>query len=205
MKKLPILFLLLASSLANSQDSKQIKQQGTVHPSDFTQVLQRAQMVFEMPKDFSETKVIENEDLSYVYAVKSPDKKMEVRYMIWPLDSQIAKYKRPLKEGETRIDPNTIYAKLTFMHMANISSEPMDQIQDILPFDSEIVKGEFGADWGGTASVILRKSFGGKYEWCSVIALHKDKVADAWCFFLAKNKEDLLSHWDPAFFSLRFK
>lgn len=205
MKKLAVLFLLLASTHAFSQDSKQHNAQAIMYPKEFTQVLQRAQMVFDMPKDFTETKVIQNEDLSYIYAFKSPDKKMEVRYMIWPLDSQIAKYNRPRNEGETRIDPNTTYAKLTFMHMANISSEPMDQMQDILPFDSAIVNGEFGADWGGTASVILRKTFGGKYEWCSVIALHKDKVADAWCFFLAKNKEDLLSHWDPAFFSLRFK
>jgi hypothetical protein len=205
MKKLSILFLLLASSPIFAQDSKQTQRQETVYPLDFVQVLQRAQMIFDLPKDFSETKVIVNEDLSYIYAVKSPDKKMEVRYVIWPLDSQIAKYNRPHNDGETMIEPNSIYAKLTFMHMVNISSEPMDQIQEILPFDSATVKGEFGADWGGTASVLLRKTFGGKYEWCSVIALHKDKVADAWCFFLAKNKEDLLSHWDPAFFSLRFK
>lgn len=197
--------ILLGSISAFAQDSVQFKRQDISLPSEFAEALKRAQMSFEMPEGYTATKVIENEDVGYAFAVKSPDKKLEVRYAVWPLDSMIARYNLPRKEGETMIDPNTICQTETLMNMANISVTPLDRLQNIVAFDSDAVRNEFNADWGGTATVELRKSFGQKNKWCSVVALHKDKIADAWLFFLARNKDELLAHMDAAFHSLRFK
>ncbi|MDP4237817.1 MAG: hypothetical protein Q8919_15350, partial [Bacteroidota bacterium] len=201
--KLILLLLLIFCGSAFAQGQVEMKREDISVPADLFNALKRAEMIFDMPEGYKAVKVIPNPDMDYVYAVRSPDKKLEVRYVIWPLDSQIAEYNRPRKEGETHVDPNTITKSLTLMHMANISITPLDELQEILAFDSEAVKHEFNADWGATASLFLRKSFGGKYEFCSVVALHKDKVADAWIFFLAKNKDELLAHMDAAFHSLR--
>jgi len=207
MKILTCLFILisLCCSSALAQDEIKLQRDDISVPTDFANALKRANLYFTMPEGYTKTKVIANNDMDYIYAIRSANKKIEVRYVIWPLDSQLAEYNRPRDSGETRLDPNTIYKTTTFMHMANISSQPFDQLQEVLSFDSAAVMNEFNADWGGTASVELRKSFGGKNKWCAVVGLHKDKVADAWCFFLAKTKEDLLGEWENAFHSIRFK
>ncbi|MDJ1480227.1 hypothetical protein QNI16_07005 [Cytophagaceae bacterium YF14B1] len=171
----------------------------------FSQLLTRANMIFQKPGGVQETPTIANRQMNYEYAVKYTHKNFEVRYAIRPLDYLLEDYtawQKKKKPGDIMLDPNTLYSSLLQVTILNISG---GQLPDIAQFDSVAVRQEFNADWGATAFVEVGKEFGQSYKYCMVVALHKENYADAYIFYLSDTKEGFAELMDAAFYSLRFK
>jgi hypothetical protein len=201
-----IIFLASSAVAQQSMDSIQLVRDENYPATNFKEALQRAHMTFDMPEGYTKTKIIPNEQQDYILALKSPDKKVEVRYAILPLDSMLARYKRPRKTGETMLNPNNLHQTMLTVTMLNIS---MGALQGDPPdpsvFDSSSVKNEFNADWGATVAVPAGKQFGQDYKYVLMFTIHKDDLADASVFYLAKDNTDIQKHFMDSFHSLRFQ
>ncbi|UOQ96298.1 hypothetical protein MUN81_13675 [Hymenobacter sp. 5317J-9] len=185
------------------------------------QGLAAARMTLAVPAGWVEVPVIANEDMSYEYAVRHPKRRLEVRYALRPLAGMLAEYARSKKQKDvTMVDPNEMYQTLFRTVKLNIGphAQPGQSMDDMLAaefaqplneFPAAAIKEEFGADWGATAILQPRASFGQRYKQCLVVALHKRNAADAYCFFMFDDQADLkdVVFGDPAkspFHSLRF-
>jgi hypothetical protein len=174
-------------------------------PKSFTDLLDRAAMTFDQPSECSETLPIENPQMNYDYALINNAKDFEIRYAIRPLDEQLKNYnerEKNKKSGDMNIHPNKLYAAVFQTIVFNVSG---GQLSKIGAFDAQAVKKEFNADWGAIAMVDVGKEFGQNYKYCFLIAIHKDNVGDAYCFYLANTQDDIKKNMLPAFHSLRFK
>jgi hypothetical protein len=198
MKKIKLLGTGFLSLFMTSFTSERI-------PKTFTDLLERANMTFQKPAELEETKIIENRQMNYEYAIKYPKKKFEVRYAIRPLDNLIREYEEKEKNknpGDINIHPNQLYSSLLQVTTLNISG---GQLPEIIEFEKEAVKQEFNADWGATTFVEVGKEFGQDYKYCMIVAIHKDNVADAYYFYLSDTKDGFDELMMPPFHSLKFK
>jgi hypothetical protein len=174
-------------------------------PKKFSSLLERAQLTFEAPEGLKPTKIIENRQMNYEYALKYPATDFEVRYAIRPLDNLLKDYEQKEKNkqpGDINIHPNKLYNSLLQATILNISG---GQLPEIKVFDKNAVKQEFNADWGALSFVELGKEFGQDYKYCLVVAIHKEDVADAYFFYLSKSRDRFDELMQPAFHSLKFK
>lgn len=174
-------------------------------PKNFTDLLDRSQMTFDLPDQYSETAPIENVQMNYDYALINTAKDFEVRYAIRPLDDLIKNYneqEKNKKPGDVTIHPNKIYEAIFQAIVFNISGGKLSKIG---AFDPQAVKKEFNADWGALTMVEAGKEFGQNYKYCFAIAIHKDNLGDAYYFYLANSQEDIKKNMLSAFHSLRFK
>lgn len=179
-------------------------------------------MVLTPPPGWTETPVIANGQMSYAYALRCPGRRLEVRYAVRPLAGMLAEYARSkTRKNESMVDPNGLYETLFHTISLNVSAGnpananmaeamPAEFARPINQFPSQAVKAEFGADWGGTALLQPGPEFGQTYKHCLLIGLHKKGAADAYCFYLFDNQQDLTEvvFGDPkkaAFHSLRFQ
>lgn len=174
-------------------------------PKDFTDLLERAGMMFQMPQGLIECATIENRQMNYEFALKHQNKKFEVRYAIRPLSQLIRDYKekeKSKKPGEIVINPNTFYNSLFQATVLNISGGVLPKFSI---FDKASVKNDFNADWGATTFVKVGKEFGQEYNYCMVVTIHKDDLGDAYIFYMADNIDVAIELAESAFFSLKFK
>ena len=174
-------------------------------PKPFSELLDRAKMTFGKTNELVETKPIENRQMNYEYALITRSKDFEVRYAIRPLDNLIEEYnksERNKQPGDINIHPNKLYVALFQTTVLNISN---GQLPEPTIFDKEAVKEEFNADWGATVFVEVGKEFGQNYKYCLVVAIHKDNVGDAYCFYLSEKKENIDNNMKKLFQSLKFK
>lgn len=170
----------------------------------FTDLLDRANLIFQKPTGFEETKIIENPKMKYDYAIKYQKKNFEVRYAIRPLDNLLRSYEENemnKKPGDINIHPNKLYLSLLQVTNLNISS---GELAEVTVFEKQAVKQEFNADWGATTFVEVNNQFGQKYRYCMIVALHKDNIADAYFFYLSDTKDGFKKLMKPAFNSLKF-
>lgn len=174
-------------------------------PKKFNDLLDRAQMTFVAPEGLKSTRIIENRQMNYEYALKYPATDFEVRYAVRPLDNLLKDYAQKEKNkqpGDINIHPNKLHNSLLQAAIMNISG---GQQPEIKTFDKNAVKQEFNADWGALAFFETGKEFGQDYKYCLVVAIHKDDVADAYFFYLAKSRDRFDELMQPAFHSLKFK
>ncbi len=178
-------------------------------PKTFTDLLSRADMMFEAPKDLVPTPVVFNHAMSYEYALKYPDKNFEIRYAVRPADNLWKEYyaaEKNKKKGDINISPDSMYTAAFQSIIANASNGEYPKITE---FQKAAVKAEFNADWGGTAFLHPRKEFGQDYKYCMVVAIHKNKAGDAYIFYLSDSENEFSDtgfkeHVLPAFYSLLF-
>lgn len=176
-------------------------------PDDFTAVLKEAKMTFNMPDSLVEAKIIPNDQVGYIYALKYPGKRFEVRYALMPLDSLVMQYEASKKDTSMKvIEPNSLFDKMFAVTAMNAAGGMVDggwpQVQY---FDSVAVKNEFNADKGGTIFIKPCKEFGQDYKYCMIVGIHKDNVADAYYFYLFDDKSALPALMKLPFHSLKFK
>jgi hypothetical protein len=148
-------------------------------------------MKLNIPEGLVECKIIENRDMLYDYAVKYPDKDLELRYAL-----------RPMKEEEKSFR-NKSQAAIFQAIIFNLTQKTAK----FQAFPPDNVKHEYNADWGAFAVVELNSKFGEGYKYCMILAIHKLDVADAYYFFLSNTKEafSLTDLMLPLFSSLQFK
>lgn len=183
--------LLLAASFACSD-----------LPKGFLLVLNRAHMVFASPQGLVPTQVVPNKLMAYDYAMKYPDKHYEVRYAIRPLDKVMAEYHERIDKGDFVSDPNKWYTMNLQAVLMNVSGKRLPPVDQMTAQSAKI---QFNADWGATAVVPMDSTFGMGYNYCMMIALHKDNVADAYVFFMTDSMSGFDEYLMPVFYSLKFK
>ena len=198
MKK--ILIIVIAGILCFS-----FVQAKTHLPRKFRKQLTENGLQFTLPDSFKKVKVHKNPDFSYDFAIKHVSKKLEIRYSIIPLAELAKSYRKSLTDTSIHmINPNASFANtLLLVSTYNIGDSILS---DIKSFDSSAMKREFGADWGGFAYVIPRKTFAPDYKYCLIMAIHKDNIADGYITFLFDNIEDV-SHqlYYTSFDNMTFK
>ena len=169
---------------------------------EFKSILDDCGMNVNIPKGFVESKIIENNDMSYEYAIKYPDKDFELRYSIRPI--RYKKYANDTVKNEMegqRAFRNSSYGIILKTVILNITGGIE---YDVQAFDKAAVKSEFNADWGATTFVELKSEFGKGFKYCMIVTIHKDDVADAYYFYLANSKDKFSENMDPLFHTLRF-
>lgn len=172
-------------------------------PKTFTDLLSRADMVFESPDSLVATPVIYTRAMSYEYAVKYPDRNFEVRYAVRPADNLWREYeqnKKNIKKGDISTNPDSTFLSAFETIILNVSGG----LPKITEFDKVAVKNEFNADWGGTVAIKPRKEFGQQYNYCMIVALHKSRKGEAYIFFLSDSTQGFNQMVAPVFHSLRF-
>jgi hypothetical protein len=174
-------------------------------PKNFTDLLNRSEMIFNQPDEYSETMTIDNPQMNYDYAIINNAKDFEIRYAIRPLDERIKNYnEQKINEtsGNSNIHPNKLYVGTFHAVVFNVSGGKISKISE---FNPEAVKKEFNADWGALTMVEVGKEFGQNYKYCFLITIHKDNVGDAYCFYLTNTQEGFTKNLQAPFHSLRFK
>jgi hypothetical protein len=163
----------------------------------FEDKIEKCNIAFIRPDNFTETAVIENRDQYYDYAIKHKDLKLEIRYFIRSYDSLTIK----LSKGA----PQMVWG----LFMTTVMNMTRGKRSDFNEFPTEAVKKEFGADWGATTSVKLDCEFGKGYKYATLTTIHKDNVGDIYIFYLyddikkiAAKMKDLTNNW---FYTMKFK
>ncbi len=172
--------------------------------SVFQEKLLKSKMIFETPKGFQEIKIVPNRQMNYDYAIKHQEKDFEVRFALRPLDDLLKSYHEKVsnkKPNENFISPNKFYQAAFFATLKNISGGEMPKVSQL---PKEAVKIEFNADWGATGMVEVKNEFGQGYKYCVAVAIHRDDIADAYCFYLANDQGTLEELMPPAFHCLKF-
>jgi hypothetical protein len=177
--------------------------------STFSALLEKASMNFVKPANTIETPVIVNDELNYQYAIKDTSCKIEIRYLVYPLQDLINKYNGPHADsGISRIDPNFLHTNFLLALSLKIEGKQMD-MQEALPALKELSHAtadlEFNADWAASIDVQPCDEFAQKYKYCTVFAIHKDNDADAFVIYLYDNKDTFEELVKPDFHSLTFK
>mgnify|MGYP001271402590 CR=1 FL=1 len=172
--------------------------------NNFTEILNEHRMIFCMPKDYEQTKVVKNDDVAYQFAIKSKKIKLEIRYAVFSLKEQLKEYekwKNNRNKNGVKKDPNQLYNDFTLAIVENIAgSKEYYETK----FQNKNVKIEFDADWGSSYVVNCKSSFGAGYKYASITALHKDNVADAYIIFLFDDYKTVLSEIIDEFHNMRF-
>jgi len=173
-------------------------------PKSFTDLLSRADMMFEAPKTLVSTPVVFNKAMAYEYALKYPDKNFEIRYAVRPSDNLWREYEhaeKNKKPGSVNVNPDSMYLAAFQSVITNTTNNEYPKITE---FQKEAVKAEFNADWGGTVVIHPRKEFGQDYKFCMIVAIHKSHAGDAYIFYLSDTDDGFNDRVAPAFHSLLF-
>ena len=173
-------------------------------PKSFTSLLARANLSFHPPLGFKETKIIENQQLKYDYALKDNTRNFELRYLIMPLDSTIINFNEFTKKNKTSFitHPNKMYPMLFNKLLFDLSGGNYSEITE---FDQKGAKLDFNADWGAISFFEVNKEFGQKYKTSMILAIHKDNFGDAYCIFLSENADKFKELMGAGFYTLQFK
>jgi hypothetical protein len=173
-------------------------------PKTFTDLLSRANMMFEAPNALVSTPIIYNRAMSYEYALKYTDKNFEIRYAVRPSDNLWKEYElaeKSKKKSDVNINPDSTYLSAFQTVIANASNGEFPKVTE---FDKAAVKVEFNADWGGTVIIHPRKEFGQDYKFCMIVAIHKSHAGEAYIFYLSDKQDGFNDLVAPAFHSLLF-
>jgi hypothetical protein len=170
--------------------------------ADFKSLLIETGLNVTIPEGFIESKIIDNDDMGYEYAIKYPDRDFELRYSIRPI--RYKQYANDTVQNEMESQRgfrNTKYVTILHTIILNITGGVDYAVQ---AFDPQAVKNEFNANWGATTFVELNSGFGKGFKYCMIVTIHKKDVADAYYFYLSNTKEKFSENMEPLFHTLKF-
>ncbi len=198
-----IAFLLLTASLSATSFSFSNDTGKIVKVDEFQKFIDTMGLAFEMPSDYKETFVKENEDLWYGFAIKDMTADFEVRYTVWSLESAIEEFEKcKLDSNCLMVSPNEIYKGIIHANVLNMTG---GQDYEIGSFPTEAVKKEFNADAGGSSFFEFNSGFGSGYKYGQMVYLHKDNIADVIITYMSNDKSSHSILMDKPFHALRFK
>jgi hypothetical protein len=170
--------------------------------TEFKSILDDCGMNIIIPSGFVESKIVDNDDMGYEYALKYPDMDFEVRYSIRPIRYKIYANDEVKDELESqRPFRNSQYGIILQTVILNITGGIDYKVQE---FDKDAVNKEFNADWGATTFVELNSEFGKGFKYCMIIAIHKKDIADAYYFYLSNSEDKFMEYVHPLFHTLQF-
>jgi hypothetical protein len=151
-----------------------------VKEQNFDSLLIDLNINFSVPKDFSETELVENKNVIYHKAYGHDSSGFEMR--IWIRDLRNQKTPKGLTLDQ--------FSK-SFITMLSLNSSGyvLPDMPQITVFDVNTSKSEFNADWvASTAFLPLENRFNSGYEVCSIIGMRKNELAEVYVFFMISDR-----------------
>lgn len=175
----------------------------TVKVEEFKKSIDSIGLQFSMPPDYKETRVVDNPDIWYSFAIKNQKEDFEIRYSIWSLKPTLAEFEKcKLDSNCTMISPNALYKGRIQANVLNMTGGANPNIG---AFPTQAVKKEFNADAGGSSFFEFNCAFGKGYKYGQMVYLHKDNIADVIITYMSNNKKKHPQLMEKAFHALRFK
>ena len=147
-------------------------------PVSFEYLLDEAGMRYQAPEGFSVAQIEPNDLLSYEHAVRDPEGRLEVRYLIRPIQRLEIDYDDPHNPAP---DPNDMFRMLFDTLSGRLSGGRYNPDKTLHP---EEARNKFHADWAALSVFDVEQSFSGRYRQALFLAMHKDQQADAYVVFL---------------------
>lgn len=170
------ILIVLISVCANAQNGVKNEDWSKVKSQNFDSLLADLHVEFSIPEGFSETELVENENILYHKSYSHHFSGFEIR--IWIRD--IRTQKTP--EGLTNDEFSKSF--ITMLSL-NASSYVLPDMPQITVFDKNTAKSEFNADWvASTAFLPHENRFNSGYEVCSIIGMRKNELAEVYVFFM---------------------
>ncbi|AYV57798.1 hypothetical protein EFP84_19405 [Leptospira kmetyi] len=158
----------------------------------FEKILKDYKFQFSFGKDFKSTKVKENPNLYYDYAIKHKSKKLEIRYFIG--------LPAPKIDG-IDFEKTELYKQQALTTAANVC-QCMDRIRtNDLSIDTVAL---FNAEWGANFYVEATSEFGRGFKYSIVTAVHKKDLPDLYTIFLFDDFDSVKSEIQEAALNLKF-
>ena len=167
---LPVLLFLLSAWVTADPDTRT--------DQSFEGLLAEAGLVFHPPQGYEDLPPGRTPMLDYERALRSPDGLLEIRLAIRPLKRLVIDYDDP--HGATP-NPNHIFP-LVFESLATRLSGGRHAPSNEYPPDG--ARAKFNADWAAAALFDTVKEFDTPYKQGLLLAIHRNKVSDAYVVFL---------------------
>lgn len=171
---------------------------------DFKTKLANCGMKLNIPTGYIESKIVENHDMGYDYAIKNPDGDFELRYAVRPITQTTYANDTEKKMMEDHITfRNTSYKVILMTIVINVAGGgPVTKLGE---YNESAVKKEYNAEWGGNIIAEPKSDFGKGFKTCMIVTIHKKDKADAYLFFMFNTKEKFMEYAVPLFHSLQFE
>jgi len=170
-RQLLSVLLLLVSSLV-------IADQAAQGDDSFESLLVEAELLFNPPRGFEDLPPGRTPVLDYERALRSPDGNLEIRIAVRPLKRLRIDYDDP--HGAVP-NPNHIFP-LVFESLATRLSGGSHAPSNAYPPDR--ARDKFNADWAAAAVFDTVKEFDTERKQGLLVAIHRNKVSDAYVVFL---------------------
>jgi hypothetical protein len=165
----------------------------------FEVLLAESHLQLEVPAGFTPVPVQANPVLSYEQALRDPEGRLEVRYALRPLGRLQIDYDDPHGAAP---DPNHVFP-LMFESIAMRLSGGGHTPTREYPVDQ--ARRLFNADWAAAGVFDVRSPFATDFAQGLVLALHRNRVADAYLVLLFDDYAQAKPAIDRALASLRFR
>ncbi len=162
----------------------------------FFSIVKKGGLRFYKPSSTKEVALIHNDELNYQYAIKDTLNNMEIRYLVYPLQEMVNHYNGPHADtGIERIDPNFMHTNLLLAYAYRVQGKEMSMdvnMPEINEISHAAIDKAFHADWGAYVNIQPCDEFAQKYKYCTIWAIHKDDLADAFIIYLYDDKDAFL-------------
>lgn len=171
---------------------------GGSQQTGFQALLAEAGLKYSKPRDFVELPPGRTPVLDYEHALRSSDGDLEVRLAVRPLKRLQIDYDDP--HGAVP-DPNHIFP-LVFESLASRLAGGGHAPSNEYPPDQ--ARGRFNADWAAAAVFDTTDDFDTRHQQGLLVALHRNRVSDAYMVFLFDDYAAVRHKLDAALGTLVF-
>lgn len=146
-------------------------------------LLNEARLHIEAPQNFSAAPIEANSILPYEHALRHESDVIEMRFIIRPLGRITIDYSDPHNAAP---EPEHLFP-LLFESLANQLSIDSDIPSSTFP--EAIAESSFNANWAAAAAFDVDPRFADGYQSALLLAMHRNRVADAYTLFLYNDHE----------------
>ena len=144
----------------------------------FAALLAEAELITLPIADSVELEPRTNAVMDYERAVRTQDGALEIRYAVRPLKRLRIEYDDPHGSAP---DPNHIFPLIFESLAVRLSAGTHAPTQEYAATDARQL---FNADWAAAAAFDVKSAFATDYSQGVLLALHRNRVADAYAVFL---------------------
>lgn len=178
-----ILFFLISVSADVVAQRKTI----TKSVEDFKAEAEAAGMLFTMPAGYHAVPIKTDYEFTYDFAIKNDTADFEIRYNIFPLQEEVAKFKKCMVDSSCKMkDPNATYRARLEDRILKISCG-IPQLIAVFPRDA--MRQEMNCEDGGFVFFKPDSDFGEDYKVVQTVVFHKNNVADVMINYLSKDRQ----------------
>lgn len=169
-----------------------------VNTDAFTDLLAEGELRFAAPPGFVDLPAGRTPVMDYERALRSPDGTLELRVAVRPLKRLRIDYDDP--HGSVP-DPNHVFPLVFESLAARLAGGGYAPSN---PYPPEQAQGNFNADWAAAAVFDTVQDFATAHKQGLLVAMHRNKVADAYMVFLFDDYAAVKAQLTTAMKSLTF-